>query len=99
MMAGLFRLIWYAFLAYIIYAVIRFFSRSSGRKSSPRQTPRTSRAAGMMVKDEVCHIYLPREDALREIQGGQEYFFCSQECRKKFLESRKESPRPASPAS
>jgi uncharacterized protein len=99
MIAGLIRLIWYAFLAYIIYAVIRFFSRPSGQKRSPRQTPRTDRPAGTMVKDEVCHIYLPREDAIREIQGGKEYFFCSQECRKKFLESRKENPRPASPAS
>jgi len=97
MMAGLFRLIWYAFLAYLIYAVIRFFSRT-GQKTGPRPAPKSGREAGLMVKDEVCNTYLPREDAVREVQGGKELFFCSQECRKKFLESRKESPRPASPS-
>jgi YHS domain-containing protein len=42
-----------------------------------------------MVKDEACNIYLPKEDAIREIIDGKEHFFCSHECRKKFLEQRK----------
>ena len=42
-----------------------------------------------MVKDEFCNTYLPREDALKERIDGKEYFFCCQECRKKFLEQKK----------
>jgi YHS domain-containing protein len=42
-----------------------------------------------MVKDEVCNTYLPKEDAIRENIGGKEYFFCSKECRQKFLEQKK----------
>jgi len=42
-----------------------------------------------MVKDEVCNTYLPREDAIRENWDGKEFFFCSPECRGKFLEQRK----------
>jgi uncharacterized protein len=94
MMAGLFRLIWYAFLAYLIYAVIRFFSRA-GQKTRPAAKSR--REAGLMVKDEVCNTYLPREDAVCEVQGGTEHYFCSQACRKKFLDRGKEGARTASP--
>jgi YHS domain-containing protein len=42
-----------------------------------------------MVKDEACLTYVPKEDALREVIDGREYFFCSKECRKKFLSDRK----------
>ena len=97
MSAGLIRLIWYAFLAYLIYAVIRFFSRS-GQKTQPRPAAKSGREAGLMVRDEVCNTYLPREDAVREVQGGKELFFCSQACRKKYLDRGQESTRPASPS-
>lgn len=97
-MSGLLRLIWYAFLAYIVYAVIRFFSRS-GRPKPPRPAAKSGREAGLMVKDEVCNTYLPREDAVCQVQDGKEHFFCSQACRKKFLEDRKEDTRPSSPVS
>jgi len=96
-MSGLMRLIWYAFLAYVVYAVIRFFSRA-GRPNRPQPEAKSRREAGLMVRDEVCDTYLPREDAFRQVQDGKEFFFCSQTCRQKFLEAKKESNRPASPA-
>lgn len=83
-MSGLFRLIYWALLAYLIYAVIRFI-RSLGRASRPRPSAKPRITTGVMVRDEECHMYLPREDAVREVKDGKEYFFCSQECRKKFL--------------
>jgi YHS domain-containing protein len=42
-----------------------------------------------MVKDEMCNTYIPEENALKEKLDGQEYYFCSKECREKFLEQRK----------
>jgi YHS domain-containing protein len=42
-----------------------------------------------MVKDEFCNTYLPKEDAIREVNKGKEYYFCSQKCRQKFLEQKK----------
>lgn len=88
MLRGLFRLILYAFLAYIIYLLIRFFRNLNKRSKSFGPTKRLS---GMMVKDETCNTYLPKEDAIREIIEGKEYYFCSKECRQKFLEKRKEA--------
>ena len=86
MIAGILKIILYALLAYMVYALFRFFrALNKGSKSS-----RTSKlASGIMVKDEICNTYLPKEDAIKEIHKGKEYFFCSKECRQKFLEQKK----------
>jgi YHS domain-containing protein len=86
MYPGLLRVILYALLAYIVYTFIRAFQKLGQKSRSPRQSKRNT---SLMVKDEVCSIYLPQEDAIKEIREGKEYFFCSKECRQKFLESNK----------
>jgi YHS domain-containing protein len=46
-----------------------------------------------MVKDETCNTYLSREEAIVEKVGGKDFYFCSQECRLRFLEkSGRKSP-------
>ncbi len=91
MLRGLFRLILYAFLAYFIYLLIRFF-QTLGKRSKSFSSPK--RISGIMVKDEACNTYLPKEDAIKEMIDGKEYFFCSKECRQKFLEKKKTSGKP-----
>jgi len=49
-----------------------------------------------MVKDEVCNTYIAEDEAIKEIQNGRVYYFCSQECRQKFLSARKKPPNSAS---
>ena len=87
---GLFRLMYYAIVAYIIYSVYRFL-KSLGRPRRPPQEP--ARLSGVMVKDEACQTYLPRNEALRDVIDGQEHFFCSKDCRQKYLDERKRSGR------
>ncbi|MBC7360951.1 MAG: YHS domain-containing protein [Candidatus Aminicenantes bacterium] len=41
-----------------------------------------------MVKDEICNTYIPEDEALKEVRNGQAHYFCSEECRKKFLSSK-----------
>lgn len=86
MFLGLLRFIFYALLAYIVYKFIRLYQKLSQKGPSPR---RAKQHSGLMVKDEMCNTYLPREDAIKEIKEGKEFFFCSKECRQKFLESKK----------
>jgi uncharacterized protein len=79
MIAGLFRLVFYIFLIYLAYLVIRVFrSLTRPRKPSP---PR--QIQGVMVKDDVCNTYIPRDEAIREVRDGRERFFCSEECRRR----------------
>jgi uncharacterized protein len=86
MILGLFRFVFIVFILYLIYAVVRFF-QSIG-KSMPSRNEKGP-VQGTMVKDEFCNMYLPRDEAVREIRDGKEYFFCSDECRKKFFEANK----------
>jgi len=83
------RLILWALVAYFVYLIWRFISRRPRPKTGP--TPQAKRLPQMMVKDETCNTYLPMEEALKEIFQGKEYYFCSQECRRKFLEQKKNS--------
>ncbi len=80
------KLLAYAIMAAVIYLILRFFSAlNSGQKRvAPRQ-----KTSGVMVKDETCDTYLPKDEAIRELYQGQEYFFCSDACRKKFLQTKK----------
>lgn len=86
MFPGMLRIILYALIAYIVYTFIRAFQKL-GQKGHPDRQSR--RGAGRMVKDEECNTYLPQEDAIKEIREGKEYFFCSKECRQKFLDTKK----------
>jgi YHS domain-containing protein len=87
MLQGLFRIILFAFIAYIIYKFLRLY-QSLSRKS--KNNPAPKQISGLMVKDEICNTYLPKEDAIKEIREGKEYYFCSQECRQKFLDESRE---------
>jgi len=82
---SLYRIFFYALLFFVIYKIARFFSSLNKRISSshPKQ-----KASGKMVHDNICNTYLPIEDAIKEIHNGNEYFFCSETCRQKFLQNK-----------
>lgn len=80
MLGGLIRLVFYAVLIYFAYVVYRVYRAVTGTRKEP-QPPR--QIQGVMVKDEVCHTYIPKEEAIREVRDGQEHFYCSEECRRK----------------
>lgn len=85
MVASFFLFILLVFAAYVAFLFLRIYSglrRVRARNPGPGRTG--GKVQGVMVKDEVCGTYIPREDALRESRGGEEHFFCSEECRRKF---------------
>lgn len=42
-----------------------------------------------LVEDPVCHTYCPKNDALMVRIDAGTYYFCSEECKRKFVEMRK----------
>lgn len=50
-------------------------------------------AAGEMVKDPECGTYVAVDDSLSIRDGGQTWYFCSYECRDKFLHKLQASGR------
>ena len=91
MFYGIMRLIFYAVWAYIIYSVYRFVRNGWRKIVPPSAKADRPRVSGVMVRDEACLTYIPKDDAIREVIGGKEYFFCSKECRKKYLDAAKKA--------
>ena len=80
---GLLRLILFALVAYVAFLFVRiFFSLKRAVRPAGTQAPRQVR--GEMVQDEVCGLYIPRDEAVIEVRGGVEHYFCSEECRRKL---------------
>ena len=84
----LLRFLFIFVILYIIFAVVRFIQAIGKPPGEPRRSPTLG---GTMVKDHFCNMYLPREEAIREVRGGKEYFFCSRECRDGFFKKAEEA--------
>ena len=85
----LFRFLFILFVLYVIFSVVRFI-QAIGKPAGERRQPPT--LGGTMVKDLHCNMYLPREEAIREVRDGKEYYFCSRECRDGFMKKLAEGP-------
>ncbi len=66
------------FLFYLYRKLMGFLRLSSSSSSSP--PPIT----GQVHKDPQCGIYVAEELALKAPARGQQYYFCSAECRDRF---------------
>ncbi|MDD5543078.1 MAG: YHS domain-containing protein [Acidobacteriia bacterium] len=89
MIQFLLRIIFYVFLLFLLLRVIRsLFSRPSKPRPNPSgSSPDSSAVTGRMEKDPVCGMYVDVSTALREERSGKSFFFCSEECRRRFLKS------------
>jgi len=76
-------------LFFIITAVLSVlrgaFSTSPQRpRRAPEEPRRRAGTSARLVKDPVCGTYVPESSAIR----AGDLFFCSEECRGKYLEKR-----------
>ena len=81
----MFKLIIVFFAGYLLYKLI------TGEKKHKVKEDITKRIkAGEMVKDPVCNTYVSINSDIRVKDGDKTYYFCSYECRDKFLKKIKE---------
>lgn len=86
MVAAFLRFILFILVAYFVFLALRLYAAFKRMKTAARGQGRpASKVQGVMVKDEVCGTYIPREEALTEVRDGVEHYFCSEECRRKGL--------------
>ena len=86
------RLLFFAALVYLGYrAAKRFMSltRSGERKDFDRTSGEID---DIMVKDPYCQTYFPKRNGVHLRHEGKDLYFCSRECREKFIEKVKRSP-------
>ena len=74
----LFLLLFYLVLRHLIRGI--FLQRKkSNRQPEPEE----------LVQDPYCQIYIQKRTAVRKRVAGRHYYFCSQECLRKFLAEKK----------
>jgi YHS domain-containing protein len=74
------RLLIFIFLAYLAYRVVKLVF---GSKKEIQRGP-NGRVIDEMVQDPVCKTYVPRREAIKKRIGGQDYYFCSEQCASRF---------------
>jgi YHS domain-containing protein len=81
-MGFLVRLVGFVLIVFLLrYVYAKLFSRSQVPSSGPPLT-----ITGQAHKDPECGIYVAEELAIRAAVNGRQHYFCSAECRDRFLE-------------
>ena len=83
----------FAFFRFLIYLAtilllgrfLRSLFRSLTRGSRPHTPQNASSGRTIMVKDPMCGMYMDPRLAVHVQHNKEEFYFCSDECRQKFL--------------
>ena len=75
-----------------IFAVYKLFANdfmNKSRKEDKKQREETVRkaAAGELIKDQICGTYVSLENSITVRDGEIVHYFCSYDCRDKFLKN------------
>ncbi|MEJ2069959.1 MAG: YHS domain-containing protein [Syntrophobacterales bacterium] len=79
----IFRLILGLLLGYMVYRVVRKLREMFTIAGPTQQAPKMPQP-DVLVQDPVCGTFIPRQEALKFTKDGQDYFFCSEGCLKRF---------------
>lgn len=77
------RIIILGILFYFLVKLIlgkKKFRNEQGEENTPKQP-----LQDVLVEDPVCHTFVPKGQAKPLLIDGEKYYFCSDECCKKFI--------------
>jgi uncharacterized protein len=84
MLSMLFRILGLVLMTWVFRRVLNFFLGAS--KSNQAKDNSTGNSKHM-VKDPVCGMYMDCRLAVRLDKKSEEFYFCSEECKQKFLKN------------
>jgi len=73
-------------LIYLCYRALRSWMIQSGLSQNTVSGDTTQQIDDEMIKDPVCDLYFPKKDGVRLKSEGKDYYFCSSDCRDKFVD-------------
>jgi len=77
------RLIFYLLILAVVYWVIRrAFSSGKGRAGKPDEKGEE------LAQDPFCQCYIPKSQSFTVSLNGKKFFFCSEDCYRKYQASR-----------
>ena len=78
------RLLIWLIVGFLVYTVFQIIRQAI---TKPPGTPPEKTGRGEdMIRDPECGTYVPRRDAVKTEAKGKTCYFCSTECRDKYLE-------------
>ena len=80
-------------LLYFLYRVVKSWMASLSTSKTATYHQTTPEIDDVMVKDPFCEVYFPKRNGIRITHAGQELFFCSTQCRDKFIEAHSEKQK------
>ncbi len=85
---GPLRIVILLFLFYILYRLVAPAAGKNNKGAGKRQ--RDSDVRDILEEDPVCHVYIPRRQAITLKKGAETVYFCSHACRQHFLDATRE---------
>ncbi len=82
MSSVLFRILGFLFLVWLVQRLLRHFV---GASKGNRANGNAAGSSSHMVKDPVCGMYMDSRLAVRLNRNGEEFYFCSEECKQKHI--------------
>jgi len=83
-------------LIFALWLLRRFLGTFMGNSQKAKPKNSTAGSANYMVKDPVCGMYMDSRLAVRLERRKEEFYFCSEECKNKYLnDSTREGVGPA----
>lgn len=80
------RLILILAILYIAYRMGRYIFQLSDEGIQKNRREITGED---LVKDPQCGTYVPKSSSIKATIGGEDHFFCSEDCRNKYREANK----------
>ena len=87
------RLLIFLGLFYFLYRVVKSWMASLNTSKTNSYHQKPPEIDDVMVKDPFCEVYFPKRNGVRISLEGQELFFCSTQCRDKFIEVHSEKQK------
>jgi len=81
------RLLIFLGVIYLAYRAVKSWV-SQGTTQRPVFEKSAGEIDDVMIKDPFCGIYFPKRDGVHQKVDGADLYFCSAECRDKYMASR-----------
>lgn len=81
------RIIILALLGYLFYKLLTAGLKEKN-EAHPGRFAAAPPAQDVLVEDPVCKVYIPMGQGLSVVADGQRHYFCSEQCRRAFLQAK-----------
>jgi len=76
-------------LVYLGYRAIKSVIGQDASRKVSSSDKSTGKIDDVMIKDPFCKAYFPKRDGIHYKHNGEDLYFCSENCKAKFIEMKK----------